>query len=100
MQRPPTYRIGPLLGRTSVCRVRPTHRTEEPYLGAGAWDAPYKHVSIQTFIDIKLRSHPLKELPDVRQARGKRHPAVSVLAIAICAMHRSYSRFTTIASFS
>ena len=34
----------------------------------------------------------LKKLPDVRKARGKRHPAVSVLAIAICAMLRSLSQ--------
>ena len=42
----------------------------------------------------------LRELPDIRKARGKRHPAVSILAIAICAMLSGCSNFTAIASFS
>ena len=42
----------------------------------------------------------LKELPDVRKARGKRHPAVSILAIAICAMLSGCSNFTTIAEWA
>ncbi len=28
--------------------------TAGPYPGAGAWDAPDKHVSIQTFIELKI----------------------------------------------
>lgn len=42
----------------------------------------------------------LKELPDIRKARGKRHPAVSILAIAICAMLSGCSSFTTIAEWA
>lgn len=42
----------------------------------------------------------LSELPDIRKARGKRHPAVSILAIAICAMLSGCSNFTTIAEWA
>jgi hypothetical protein len=42
----------------------------------------------------------LKELPDIRKARGSLYPAVSLLAIAICAMYRSCRRFTTIAEWA
>lgn len=45
-------------------------------------------------------SSQLSELPDIRKARGKRHPAVSILAIAICAMLSGYSNFTTIAEWA
>jgi hypothetical protein len=42
----------------------------------------------------------LSELPDIRKARGKRHPTISIFAIAICAMLSGCSHFITMASLS
>ncbi len=38
----------------------------------------------------------LKEIPDIRKARGKRHSVVTVLAIAICAMLSGNKHYNSI----
>ena len=42
----------------------------------------------------------LSQLPDIRQARGKRYSAVSILTIAICAMLSGCTHFITIGEWA
>ncbi|OQW93558.1 MAG: hypothetical protein BWK79_10490 [Beggiatoa sp. IS2] len=39
---------------------------------------------------------PLKGIPDIRKARGKRHSVVTVSAIAICSMLRGSKHYNSI----
>jgi hypothetical protein len=42
----------------------------------------------------------LQSIPEVRRARGRRHPLVTILAVAILALLRGYSSFEAIAQFA